>query len=76
MEALRPSTHKRGKRGLGAAGRLWPFRTGEVQVHKSEWLTPPRVVSENMTFGFLLRFLLSYSVFYYAIYYATGGTSE
>ena len=28
--------------------------------------------SENMSFGFLLR----YSVCYYAIYYATGGTSE
>ena len=33
-------------------------------------------VSENMSFGFLLRFLLRYSVFYYVIYYATGGTSE
>ena len=37
---------------------------------------PGRGVSENMSFGFLLRYLLRYSVFYYAIYYATRGTSE
>ena len=35
-------------------------RTGEVQAHKSEWLTPPRV-------GLVKTYLLA---FYYAIYYA------
>ena len=40
-------------------------RTGEVQAHKSEWLTPQKGgVSENISFGFLLRY-------YYAILFFT-----